>query len=510
MYLQLSNYSIDSKTLELQLLTHPDFPSFKAVSDTYDYFGIENLVAKVPVETLSKLPNNFITLLQSNNDLESFLVRRKKDCFWVINQELKKQKVSFEKFAEIWDGTIIIIDENKNKSITTSLVSEKFGLLVMAIIGIVFLFFNNSVHFIVNNLLSVLGLFISYFIVKESFGLNDKAINKVCETISKKDGCGAVINDKNSKLLKLISLSDATIVYFSSNVFSIIILGLNYSVLFIVSSFSIPIVLYSLYYQGIILKKWCALCLGISVVLLIQFVLMFSHYSHLEFDLWYVLKFLFIVLFISFGWYYLKNLFNEKLKLESIEFDFIRFKRNQELFLTMLKKDKLLNNNLIPKESKITFGSEKPKIIIDAVTNPLCGFCVDAFQTYYKLLKTYGDEIQINFIFSVPTENLKHSATQIAMTVIDLYTNDNKQKSLVALNEWFEKRDFEQWSSEYGTCTNLELIKALKDHKNWVSINNIDYIPMTFINDYLFPKTYNISDIFLFIDNLISEKIIEI
>lgn len=51
-YLKLSNYTIDNKTFELQLETHPDYPSFKSISDTFDYFGIENIVAIAPKEAL--------------------------------------------------------------------------------------------------------------------------------------------------------------------------------------------------------------------------------------------------------------------------------------------------------------------------------------------------------------------------------------------------------------------------------------------------------------------------
>lgn len=61
-YLKSANYNIENKTFEFQLETHPDYPSIKSISDTFDYFGIENLIAKVPKEILHKLPKFFIAL----------------------------------------------------------------------------------------------------------------------------------------------------------------------------------------------------------------------------------------------------------------------------------------------------------------------------------------------------------------------------------------------------------------------------------------------------------------
>ncbi|WP_298156209.1 vitamin K epoxide reductase family protein [Flavobacterium sp.] len=504
-HLKLSNYHIEPKTLDMQLQTHPDFPTFKAVSDTYDYFGIRNLAARIPFAAIRQLPENFIALLKSNGDLEAFLVQRRKSGFLITNQNMERQKLSADAFETIWEGTTILIDENK-RTVSGAGVFEKTAFIAMAAFAVFSLISVNSIPFIAYHLLSLSGLALSYYILKESFGFHSKTTAKVCATISKQDGCGVVINDQNAKLFKWISLSDAVLVYFLSITLSAILIGANDAVFLTLAALSIPVVLYSIYYQGIVVRKWCALCLGISGILMVQFVLACMHWPAMAPSIAYASKFLFIVLFVSLSWYKLKGVLSERFRLESVEFEFTRFRRDQELFLMCLTKEHLKDHNVIAKSHKITFGSDKPVIVIDAVTNPMCGFCSEAFKTYAGLLKTYGEKVQINLIFSVPNKNTTHPATQIVMAVLAMYLSGDKTQSLHMLASWFEKRDLKDWLNQYPVQQDARITAILNDHHDWVASNGVTQIPTTFINNYLFPKRYDLSDIFLFIDDLISEN----
>ncbi len=89
-HLQLSNYNIDKKILELHLLTHPEYPSIKSITDTYDYFGIENIVASVPFEVISQLPENFISLING----KLYLVKKDNNAAYIIDGKLQKNKNS--------------------------------------------------------------------------------------------------------------------------------------------------------------------------------------------------------------------------------------------------------------------------------------------------------------------------------------------------------------------------------------------------------------------------------
>ena len=48
----------------------------------------------------------------------------------------------------------------------------------------------------------------------------------------------------------------------------------------------------------------------------------------------------------------------------------------------LLSKKQLISNDIVLDDERIYFGSNNPKLVIIAVTNPLCGFCAESFQTY--------------------------------------------------------------------------------------------------------------------------------
>lgn len=197
------------------------------------------------------------------------------------------------------------------------------------------------------------------------------------------------------------------------------------------------------------------------------------------------------------------------IKLPKAQAEFLRFKRNQNLFQTLLQKNQITYTDLIPAEYRISFGVKSPTIIIDAVTNPLCGFCVEAFKAYHQLLTSHQEEIQVNFIFSVPFEQADNKATQIASRIIEIYTHGGKEKAMEALSEWYNHRNVEQWQQQYGLPDAREshTNTVLASHKNWCTLNEIGYTPATIIDDHVFPEEYKITDLSLMMGDMIVEKV---
>ena len=499
-YTQLSNYKVDSKSIDLQLLTHPDYPSIKAISDTYDYFGIENIVANVPFDVLDQLPDSFIGLIDNN----LHLINKTKNSAYITNQKSEKQKISFEKLKETWNGIIIAIEPIQESKNTNRINKEYLFLGSILVSSILPFIINFNIISIAYSICTFFGFLLSYFIVKETFGNNNKTVNKFCGAISKKEGCSNVINNTNSKLFNLIHLSDACIVYFSSLLLFLIFVEFNSSLLFLTSLFSLPVILYSLYYQALIIKDWCALCLGISAILIFQFIILFYNFNHFIFDISIFIKAIFTVAFTITLWLKIKNLQINNLVLESTNIEFIKFKRNKDLFNEQLSKKELLSSDsLLADDNRIFFGSKNPKLVIIAVTNPLCGFCAESFQTYYEILNKYED-VQINFVFSLFTNDQNNPAYKILNSFIELYQKKSEGKAIEALKEWFDSKDLDNWIKKYGeTEVKNDINEMLEKHRQWSIINNISQTPTTIVNEYFYPEEYNIKDIFYFIDDML-------
>lgn len=77
-YLKISGYSVDKHDLNLQLISNPDYPSVKSITDTLYYFGIDNLTATVPKDSIEQLPDSFIAVVNKNKPYSIALLDRKK------------------------------------------------------------------------------------------------------------------------------------------------------------------------------------------------------------------------------------------------------------------------------------------------------------------------------------------------------------------------------------------------------------------------------------------------
>ncbi|WP_420575033.1 vitamin K epoxide reductase family protein [Kordia sp.] len=498
-----SYLDIDRELLNLQLLSHPDYPSLKAITDTLDYFEIENLAATVPKEALSQMPTSFLALIKAEQGEEVVLVNKKRGMIHLVNAEEKKEKISEAVFTERWTGTIVAVEELE-KSVNTKSIQTALPYFIVAAVASANVILNFDFVYLLYTALTLVGLYISILIIREDLGIKSKAVAKVCGAISKNSTCGEVINTKGNKILGIISLSDASFVFFAGLFLVLSSIGFDHSVLLALSLTGIPIVIYALFRQGFVLKKWCALCLLIAGILVLQTALLLATFNFKWLvDTSYIVKLIGIFALLYIGWNYCKSYWESHEKLATTETDFLKFKRNPELFKTMLQEQSVLNTKVIPEQLRVVFGNPNGAIKLQGVTNPLCGYCTAAFEAYDKLISTYGEDIQLEFIFNVP-KDAENKSTKIASRLVDLYLQDPK-KSYAALQEWFADRDIDAWHKKFGTSENTMVLEVLEAHTEWCNINDVHYTPASILNDNFFPKTYEIKDLPLFIQDIVLE-----
>lgn len=500
-FLNKNSYSINKEDLNLQLLSHEDYPSFRSISDTFDYFGIENLAATVPLEALDQLPDYFLTLIEKDGKTTLVSIHKTQKDIICRSHEKKAKHYSFSDFTKIWSGTIIVVEKNAE---TTSVKNKQtmvlFGLAVLLTAFVLFYPFSLTTALL--GLLSLAGVFLSWLIIKEELGIQDAFTTTLCNTISEKGGCASIINSK-TRFLGLISLSTATGVFFVSQLAALLFIGFDKTFFSIVLLASLPVLLFSLYSQALVLKEWCALCLGTAFLLFLEMGIVFTADSLWTFHPNYWIKSALIIALAFLGITYIKGLIEKNRALKKTEMDFLKFKRNHGLFSSLLYKKQLANNSVIPEQHKISFGAHNPTLTIQAVTNPLCGFCTDAFKAYFSLLEKYGTDIRIDFIFSVPYEKTDNLSTKIALAVLETY-KQNPQKALLLLKEWFDKKDITGWENKTVTA-HPEPLYILQSHRQWCNTNGILYTPASFINNYYYPNEYKIQEFMLFADDMIAQ-----
>ena len=64
------------RDLNLHLASHPEYPSLRSITDTLDYFDINNIAARVDKSSLSQLPRMFLAHLKGEVHMDFALVQR--------------------------------------------------------------------------------------------------------------------------------------------------------------------------------------------------------------------------------------------------------------------------------------------------------------------------------------------------------------------------------------------------------------------------------------------------
>lgn len=510
-FLKKEKVNIHQEELGLQLFSHPSYPSLHSVTGVLDHFGVENMALEVPtnLETLEQLPENFIAYIEKEGTKEFVLVTKsdndKVDLFF---GDKKKKSLSNESFLNIWQGIIVVVEVEKAEELTSKSINLKEPLLIMSVAFLIgFVFYSEaSVFQIVSLIVASFGVYFSSLIVQQELGFNSLTLNKICNN-TKTTSCNDVLNSTGAKVFKSIKLSDLSIIYFSSIVLYFLLTvingGFDYSIFMAITIFSLPITLYSVYYQYKIVKKWCLLCLGIVAILWLQFIAIavfndfsFSNFSLNEFS---IVFFSFVL--ISAVWSTIKPLLEAKKSLQETTIEHYKFKRNFKLFDTLLSNEKTINTRIDVNNKEIVLGNENAIIDTVLITNPGCFYCKDAHRDVEELLKSASNSIKVTIRFSVPDDN-NNMATKVANRLTEIY-NTNPENIEKALHDAYrENANLEDWLQQWKEASNDSYIDILNQQRDWCHENLLNFTPAFLVNGKQFPREYKRADLQYFVEDL--------
>ncbi len=510
--LLLNEISIDKKELKFQIQSHPSYPSLHAVTGVLDHFYVDNLALNVPknLETLIQLPRVFLAQIVYEQK-EVFVVIINKDKYYeAIVSNNKKLRLTTKEFLDIFTGVIVAVERTNLIDETKPSLSIFNNLIAITFIALLSYLLVNSGLSIINGLFSIaalLGLFISIAIKKQELGLQTVLGNTFCSGESKTKDCDAVLSSKGANILGQYKLSDISIIYFAAlslSVLSFTLLRIDTTILFTISIISASITLFSIYYQAIIVKKWCLLCLCIVAVLWFQTgISIFSLNNLTTFNVSSI-SILYTALNFTLAlviWNIISpqhNLFNE---LKQIKVDHFRFKRNFNLFNTLLKSSKKVDTS-IDDSLEITFGNPNANLEITVVTSPFCGHCKPVHDTLEKILEKYSNLVKINIRFNTNTEAPENALTKIASKLIDIYQATGEKDCLTAMHDIYNNNNLETWLKTYSATRNTITFKTLKKQHTWCKTNGYNFTPVVLINGNIYPKEYDRTDLIYFIEDL--------
>jgi uncharacterized membrane protein len=498
--LEIHDYDHLKDEFEDLFLSHPNYPSLFAITDSLDLLSVENIAAKVAKEQLLDLPESFLAFFKE----KLVLVYKTDTVIKIDDQNGVNQTVALDAFTSDWNGIIVAIERNEHKikkEKTYNLQAIKYSLPVLFLF-IVSVFFNKYTPLdIVFLATSSLGLMISVFIVQEKFGIKNEMVSKFCN-IATNVSCDSVIKSEKNKFLKWANFSEWPLFFFSTSVFCML-LRPSESSLFIgfLSVLSFPVLLFSIWIQKFQIKKWCVLCLAISFLVLTEG-LLFLFLNEFSFSHKFstILLFFFLLVTVYLIWIFIKPFVQDAISAKTELKQIKKFKRNYSVLKFLLRDIPFLDGfeNL----KGLDFGNKNASLNLSIIINPSCGHCHKAFKESLDLVSRFPERVFLRVLFNINPENTDN-AYKVIVDQLLIINKTNPSQIVEAISDRHIKNlDIKQWTEKWGIIPANSAIKEdIQQQYDWCQKNEFNYTPVKIVNGKQFPDEYELSDLKYFLND---------
>lgn len=431
--------------------------------------------------------------------------------------EGKKETFTREQFLQHWSGNALLGEVTEDsvepdyKQHISSL--RRKSIIQYAIVALSFLFIlvpyvsmqsymqggNNAMM-----VLSVVGAYICYLLLKKQKHLYTAIGDKICSLFSHKD-CTHILDSQAAHLWGF-SWCEIGIGYFVAN---ILLLGLYPQLLSYIlwcNIATLPYTVWSIAYQRKV-KSWCMLCVVVQIILWSIFLsgIFFSYSMLVGLSAFSLQGLLFTgacyVLCVLITHVVAKHLFATD-ESGLLQRQLVAIKANEQLFLTALKLQPYYAE-AEEMRSCIQWGNPEASLRITILSNPHCNPCVRMHRKIDALLRRAGDKLSVQYFLSSFNEELLES-NRILVGIMKRYSQD---EALHFFNEWYERgkntpQDFYANHPYDSVEEAVEVELAL--HARFKEQTNLQATPTVLINGYLKPTYYDIEDLFYHTETIIN------
>ncbi|MBB5637188.1 putative membrane protein [Pedobacter cryoconitis] len=505
--IQLIKAKISKTTLKKEIEEHPDYPSLLSISDVLTNHGIENTALKIAADQLADTSDPFIIQLYGKEEI----------AFFTVVKEIKNNKVNYfdpekhhwilsdkDDFFKRTTGIILLVgrgDEIYEKDYNKKIKAEKrkkriqyAGIFCIPFFLIVFGIFyyiqeGNMIIFpFCYLLLTILGCGLGTLLVWYEIDSHNPSLNQIC-TAGKKINCGIILQSGASKIAGL-SWSIIGLGYFTGLLLFLIFEGPdNKKILFMLSwlgVLTIPYLIFSIYYQWIIAKQWCILCLSVLGILALQTTIsaLAGWYGITNLNsitagriIQILIAFLSPLIIINVLVTALQSAKQSRENYTNLQ----KLKSNPHVFNTLLKNQKEIAES--PEHLGIFLGNPNAKYKIIKVCNPYCGPCADAHKEIEELIGI-NEDFQLQILFTVTNEknDIKAPPVKHFLALTDKYDKETLKQ---ALDDWYlaDTKNYEAFALKYPVYEELEQQdKKIQKMKNWCDKVKIEFTPTFFIS----------------------------
>lgn len=523
------NVKVNSSTVNKTLKDHPEYPSLLSVSDALNQWNVHNIAIQVDQSRIYELPVPFIahikTSLGTHFELVTKLSEENLEYFDYAN---RKKTVALKSFSKKWSGIALLAtatpdsgelnyEINLKKEVRPTLVPLVYlstGLLITLLsVGVLFISpiaaHNLEINWAVLTVLKFVGVIMTTLLLSFDLSQENSFLYKVCGNESKPN-CHAVLKSKVAQIVPGLRWSEVGFFYFFGSWILTIITTPTYytsaiSFLFILNLATLPYILYSVYYQSIIIKQWCKVCLIVLALLILEFASFsiegFSnHYAYLkQIDITFLPVLIFAFTLPIIIWYVFKYyIIQLKVKAEEVQL-LKKIKFNSGVFLNLLKSQARMPD--IQEDIGIILQSKKrnnsnSNIHILVVLSLYCSACAQA-QFYIEELIEKTENLKVQIVF-IGTENLDDQTLLIMSHILNIAEEFGGHKAFQALGDLYNSKeiDYDTFIHEHPLYRK-ETLKSefTMDMKRWYDKANIKFTPTYYVNGYMLPDEYSIEDL---------------
>jgi len=519
-YLKSLRIPVSQKYCEKLIRSHPDYPSLLSISDTLTRLGIEHKAARVSKEQLAGMEAPFLARLNANGGGFT-LIDNPKDLAEQVELICHEGRSAAGQDSE-GEAVILMADpaeeitdpENGEPLAEESFQRTLFITLLSATTGMVLLASVTFFSWIYLSLLvtAMVGAVVGYLLVARDVGVTYDPVKNFCRA-GKKTNCDAILRSDGTRLFGNISFSDAVAGYFLFQMMVLVVIlpftqaaEMFLVPLALLSGLTIPVVIYSLYYQAVKAKTWCRLCLIVSAVLVVQaglfgWLVAAGLFGLADGILWAAGLVAGLFLTIVSIVFLIKTRLKESSEAEHAEAAASRVKYDPSVFTYLLLQQP--QADCTPFEKELLIGNSQAPVKITMAASLGCGPCKDGFERAKRLVRMFPEKVNLSIRFSIPQHpngnEIDPGQYLLRYWLCRIYgTKHPSEDTEKVMQDWFELEDLSQFREKYplpsiGETPAIEALAAR--HSDWFDKADVKGTPTFFVNGYQLPGQYRIEDL---------------
>ncbi|MBB6371522.1 vitamin K epoxide reductase family protein [Chryseobacterium shigense] len=421
------------------------------------------------------------------------------------------QKITLQELKAIWSDVVLLIEKDDNvKEVSAAKRNNKIYLLTGIVACISYLYITAGLLPAVFGVIIFLGVFLSVEAIKTEMGFQSSLSKQFCSIMENAD-CSQVINSQ--KNIINLKFSDLSIYFFSSQLLGILLLSFRapeyFSMMNMLLYCSVPLTLYSIFFQWKVEKKWCPICLSIIAVLYLEilFLTVYNlYYSKLSYEGLQISDFIIIIISAVISVCGYRIIKKTLTKLKSTEKENItnsRYVKNYSFFESILKNSTV--NTFSTKG--IFLGNPESNVVITAITSPFCSFCKEAHSILHSIYDSHSNDIGINIRFNF-SGRPDASTKEFFIQLYHIYITKGDKAFLDALSSWYHEKNINKWLEKYSVKVNdpetvfRDLLKISDENFE----KGLFFTPNFYINQYQYPDNLERKYLESFVPDLIESN----